>query len=242
VLLQRRDLARDHRTGHAKLVGDRGEAAEVRHPHEEVHRIEPVHCCSPSNFDFSIVAYFATPPAPKVQSSQLHGPRSGPIVKGRPSMSTSGSTPMNTRYTATAKTLHWLIAVLIFGMLGLGFYMTGLDLSPTKLQIYSWHKWAGVTIAAHAGHHLLYVLMFAIPLTGWLMSSAKGFQTVWFGVLPIPDLLAKDKALGDLLQTVHVVLNLVLIAVLLGHVGAALKHHFFDKDDVLTRMLPGRAD
>ena len=97
-------------------------------------------------------------------------------------------------------------------------------------------------IAAHAGHHLLYVLMFAIPLTGWLMSSAKGFQTVWFGVLPIPDLLAKDKALGDLLQTVHVVLNFVLIAVLLGHVGAALKHHFFDKDDVLTRMLPGRAD
>lgn len=181
------------------------------------------------------------------------------------------STPMNAHYTATAKTLHWLIAVLIFGMLGLGFYMTGLDLSPTKLQIYSWHKWVGVTvfllvvvrlawrithrppalpqhmaplerIAAHAGHHLLYVLMFAIPLTGWLMSSAKGFQTVWFGVLPIPDLLAKDKALGDLLQTVHVVLNFVLIAVLLGHVGAALKHHFLDKDDVLTRILPRRRD
>ncbi len=174
---------------------------------------------------------------------------------------------MNTHYTATAKALHWGIAVLIFGMLGLGFYMTGLSLSPTKLQIYSWHKWAGVTIfllvlfrlawrighrppelpqhmgaierfAAHAGHHLLYVLMLAIPLSGWLMSSAKGIQTVWFGVLPLPDLLDKDKALGDLLQTVHLSLNLILIAVLLGHIGAALKHHFFDKDDVLTRMLP----
>ncbi|ENO86070.1 cytochrome b [Thauera linaloolentis] len=176
---------------------------------------------------------------------------------------------MSAQYTATAKALHWGIAVLIFGMLGLGFYMTGLSLSPTKLQLYSWHKWAGVTLfllvvlrlawrfahrppalprhmapierfAAHAGHHLLYVLMFAIPLTGWLMSSAKGFQTVWFGVVPIPDLLDKDKALGDLLQTVHLSLNFALIAVLLGHVGAALKHHFIDKDDVLTRMLPHR--
>ena len=176
---------------------------------------------------------------------------------------------MSTHYTATAKALHWGIAVLIFGMLGLGFYMTGLDLSPTKLQLFSWHKWAGVTVfmlvvvrlawrvthrppalpahmpalerfAAHAGHHLLYVLMIAIPLSGWLMSSAKGFQTVWFGVLPLPDLLAKDKALGNLLETVHVVLNYTLIAVLLGHVGAALKHHFIDRDDVLTRMLPRR--
>jgi cytochrome b561 len=80
--------------------------------------------------------------------------------------------------------------------------------------------------------------MLAIPLSGWLMSSAKGFQTVWFGVLPIPDLLAKDKALGDLLQTVHLSLNVTLIAVLIAHVGAALKHHFIDKDDILTRMLP----
>ena len=53
---------------------------------------------------------------------------------------------MSPHYTATAKALHWGIAVLIFGMLGLGFYMTGLDLSPTKLQLFSWHKWAGVTV------------------------------------------------------------------------------------------------
>lgn len=178
---------------------------------------------------------------------------------------------MSTHYTSTAKALHWGIAVLIFGMLALGFYMTGLSLSPTKLQLYSWHKWVGVSVfvlvvlrlawrvahrppalpshmapierlAAHLGHHLLYLVMFAIPLSGWLMSSAKGFQTVWFGVLPIPDLVAKDKALGDLLQTVHLALNFVLIAVLLGHIGAALKHHFINKDEVLTRMLPGRAD
>ena len=55
-----------------------------------------------------------------------------------------------------------------------------------------------------------------------------------------PDLLAKDKALGDLLQTVHMVLNLVFALAIAGHIGAALKHHFIDRDDILTRMLPGR--
>lgn len=171
------------------------------------------------------------------------------------------------RYTATAIALHWLMAFLIFGLLALGFTMQDLPLSPEKLQLYSWHKWAGVSafllvlvrlawrlshrppalpagmpkplqVAAHAGHLALYALMLLIPLSGWLMSSAKGFQTVWFGVLPIPDLLGKDKALGDLLQTVHMSLNLLFVAVIAGHIGAALKHHFIDKDDILTRMLP----
>jgi cytochrome b561 len=174
------------------------------------------------------------------------------------------------RYTATAKALHWAMAILIFGLLALGFYMHDLPLSPEKLQLYSWHKWAGVTafllvlvrlawraahrppplpsampahlqVAAHAGHFLLYVLMLAIPLSGWLMSSAKGFQTVWFGVLPIPDLLAKDKELGDLLQQVHMALNLVFAIIIAGHTSAALKHHFIDRDDILTRMLPANA-
>ena len=174
---------------------------------------------------------------------------------------------MNHRYTRTAKGLHWLIALLILGLLGLGFYMHDLPLSPQKLQLYSWHKWAGVTVfllvivrlawcvthqppplpagmprwqqwAAHTTHVLLYLLMLAIPLSGWLMSSAKGFQTVWFGVLPLPDLLAKDKVLGDLLATLHMSLNLLLVALLVAHVGASLKHHFINKDDVLLRMLP----
>ena len=61
---------------------------------------------------------------------------------------------------------------------------------------------------------------------------------MWFGVLPIPDLLDKNKELGDLLQTVHMSLNLLFVVVLLGHIGAALKHHFIDKDDILIRILP----
>jgi len=173
------------------------------------------------------------------------------------------------RYTRTAIALHWLIAAGLLGLFSLGVYMSDLPLSPLKLKLYSWHKWAGVTMFAlialrllwrlghrppalpahmgrleqwfaHAGHLALYLLMFAIPLSGWLMSSAKGFQTVVFGVLPLPDLLDKNKELGDLLQTLHWGLNMLLALTVLGHAAAALKHHFLDKDDVLTRMLPGR--
>lgn len=176
---------------------------------------------------------------------------------------------MNTHYTAVAKSLHWLMALFILGMLALGFYMTDLPLSPDKLQYYAWHKWAGVSVfilvwirlawrlmfpppalqeglssavrlAAHAGHWALYALMVVIPLTGWLMSSAKGFQTVWFGVLPLPDLLAKDKALGDQLAQLHWALNVGLLLLISGHAGAALWHHFVHKDDTLRRMLPAR--
>ena len=65
---------------------------------------------------------------------------------------------------------------------------------------------------------------------------------MWWGVLPLPDLVGKDKVLGNQLQTLHMALNWLLMAVLLGHVGAALKHHFVNRDDVLTRMLARRAD
>jgi len=168
-------------------------------------------------------------------------------------------------YTRTAKILHWGMAALIAALLSLGFVMTGLPLSPDKLQLYAWHKWAGVSVfllvwlrllwrlrhpappwpagmprwqqrAAQLGHIALYGLMFAIPLSGWLLSSAKGVQTVWFGVLPLPDLVAKNKQLGQLLSEVHELLNFTLLALLAIHMGAALKHHWIDRDDTLRRM------
>ena len=173
---------------------------------------------------------------------------------------------MNSTYTPVAKGLHWLMAALILSLLALGITMTGLQLSPQKLAMYSLHKGFGVTafllvwlrlawrvihrppalpvtltplmrLLAHAGHAALYVLMITIPLTGWLMSSAKGFQTVWFAVIPIPDLIGKEQALGDLLQQAHKLLNLLLMLTLAGHVLAALWHHFVSKDDSLRRML-----
>ena len=86
------------------------------------------------------------------------------------------------------------------------------------------------------GQAALYFLLLAIPLSGWLMSSAKGVQTVWFGVLPLPDVLSRDAALGIVLERVHLTLNYVLLALVIGHVLAALKHHFVDRDGLLRRM------
>ncbi|QJR11063.1 Cytochrome b561 [Usitatibacter rugosus] len=171
------------------------------------------------------------------------------------------------RYTRTAIALHWIAAVLILGNLAWGLYMVSLEFSPAKLKYYSWHKWTGVTIfvlaaarllwrlkhpapplpahmpvwesrAAHASHILLYVLFFAGPLTGWLFSSAGGFQTVYFGVLPIPDLLGKDRELADVLKVVHRSTVYALGGLIALHAAAAVKHHVIDRDDVLTRMLP----
>lgn len=161
---------------------------------------------------------------------------------------------------------HWLIALLIFAGFALGLYMHDLPLSPQKLRYYSYHKWLGVTVfalvlvrvflrwryppppvlpaprwqqrAARGVHQAFYFLMFAIPLSGWLMSSAKGFSTVWFGVLPLPDLLEKDEALGDLLRFFHETLNWLLALLVCLHAGAALKHHWHDRDATLARMLP----
>lgn len=173
------------------------------------------------------------------------------------------------QYTSTAKVLHWLIALMIIGLFALGQYMSDLSMSPSKLQLYSWHKWAGVTVfllvlirlgwrllhappalpaqmskrqqlASHASHTMLYVLMLAIPISGWLMSSAKGYQTVWFGVVPLPDLIGKDKQIGEALAELHGSLNGLLMLIVSIHALAALKHHFIDRDDVLLRMLPSR--
>lgn len=194
---------------------------------------------------------------------------SNPIAESRPDVA-QDTTASGQGYTALAKGLHWLMAAMIFGLLGLGIYMTDLPLSPEKLQLYSWHKWAGVSFfmlvwirllwrlshrppalpphmsdlqqrLAHLGHAALYGLMFAIPISGWLMSSAKGFQTVWFGVIPLPDLLARDRELGDALAWVHKLLNLSMIVLVIGHIAVAVKHHVKDKDDVLRRMVWGRA-
>jgi cytochrome b561 len=174
---------------------------------------------------------------------------------------------MADHYTRTAIALHWAVAFLIFAAFPLGVYMHDLPLSPEKLRLFSYHKWIGVTIfvlavlrvlwrsthrppplpagmprweklAAETVHYLLYALIFAVPLSGWLMSSAKGVQTVWFGVLPLPDLVGRDKELGDLLKEVHESLNFVMLGLVLAHIGAALKHHFIERDRVLARMIP----
>ncbi|HAO93583.1 MAG: cytochrome b [Deltaproteobacteria bacterium GWB2_55_19] len=172
----------------------------------------------------------------------------------------------NDRWTWTAIFLHWVVATLIVANFALGEYMGDLAVSPMKLRLYSYHKWLGVTVfaltiirlawrafhapppfpagmpswerfAAKAAHALLYALIFIIPLAGWLGSSAHGFQTIYLGVIPIPDLLAKNNELSELLEEVHEQLNHALLLLVIAHAGAAMKHHFIDKDDILRRMI-----
>jgi cytochrome b561 len=175
------------------------------------------------------------------------------------------------RYTTTAIVLHWLIAMLIIGAFTLGLVMTDIPgFSPTKLRYYSWHKWAGVTVlllaalrllwrlkhrppelsasmpawqrsAAHGLHHLLYVLIFAVPLSGYFYTLAAGFPVVYFGLFQLPVLIAKNPALAETLKTVHYWLNMTMAALVLLHVLAALKHTFVDRDGTMRRMLPGRS-
>jgi cytochrome b561 len=80
-----------------------------------------------------------------------------------------------------------------------------------------------------------------MPLTGWLMSSAKNYPVSWFGLLQLPDLVAPDTGLSHDLEDVHEWLSNVLIALAGLHVLAALKHQFIDRDDLLMRMLPWRS-
>lgn len=99
-----------------------------------------------------------------------------------------------------------------------------------------WQTWL-----YHGTHHGLYLLFFAVPLMGWAYSSAAGFPIVWFGQIALPDLLAADKALAEILKPLHRVLAYALLGLASLHIAAALKHHWIDRDGLLTRMLPTRA-
>jgi cytochrome b561 len=177
--------------------------------------------------------------------------------------------PTTRRYTTIAIALHWLLALMIVTSLCVGTYMADLPFSPTRLKLFNWHKWAGITIlalsalrllwrlghrppadppmpawqrtAAHATHWGLYALFFAVPLVGWAYSSAAGFPIVLYGVLPLPDFVSPDKALSEAIKPWHGRLAWLLAALVAMHVAAALKHHFVDRDGLLLRMRPGRA-
>jgi cytochrome b561 len=170
------------------------------------------------------------------------------------------------RYSDTAIALHWLTALLIVTGFTLGLSMVDMPISRQKLQWYAWHKWIGITVflltcarlawrlghavpaplpmprwqqrAARVSHGLLYALLLVIPLSGWVYSSSTGVQVVYLGLIPLPDLVSKDRELAAVLRIVHVTLNFTLLALVCVHTAAALKHHFADRDTVLTRMLP----
>jgi cytochrome b561 len=170
-------------------------------------------------------------------------------------------------YTAVAQALHWLIAALIVIQFTLAYMADDLPIGAHKLALLARHKSFGMTVLmlailrllwrlghappplpsgmtplermlARGTHMAFYVLLFAMPLTGWLMSSAKNYSVSWFGLFTWPNLIGKNETAFKLLLSTHETLSFVLFAIAILHIVAALKHHFWNKDDVLLRMLP----
>ncbi|MGA9421029.1 MAG: cytochrome b [Rhodanobacteraceae bacterium] len=170
-----------------------------------------------------------------------------------------------------ARTFHWLIvaAILVQGTVGL--VMINLPRRPSIIPVYSFHKSLGLTIlalavlrlawrafdrrpeeppgmphwqviAARVSHVLLYVLLFALPLSGWLFDSIASLRPLyWWGLVRMPSLTGGAlPAWKDAAANLHATLFWTLFGVAALHVAAALKHHLIDRDDVLRRMLPGR--
>ncbi len=168
-------------------------------------------------------------------------------------------------YGAVARGLHWLTALIILGIILAGLYMTTLPNSPDKFQIYALHKSFGLLVlwlvgfrllwrsfneqpeahtshklwerlSAKIAHLLLYIAMIAMPLSGWLMSSAGEYPVPFFG-FQMPDLVGKNPDLAKLMHQTHQLLSYILIGVIGLHGLGALKHHFIDKDSTLVRMM-----
>lgn len=166
---------------------------------------------------------------------------------------------------ALSRLLHWGTAGLILIQLILGVLAISWSLSPLKLDLFVWHKSTGMVIliltglrltwrlanpvprlpvdmaawqqgAARLSHGLLYVLLFALPVSGWLINSAANIPFRIFWLIPLPDLLAPDRQLAELFKIWHAVLIVLLLLALCLHIGAALYHHYRRRDPVLLRM------
>ena len=171
-------------------------------------------------------------------------------------------------YGSAAKSLHWLIALLVIGMLIFGFILTGLADNPTTSELIGVHKSVGLTIlllmiirlcwrfinpqpllpmtvplweqiAARSVHVFFYFALFLMPISGWVMSSLGGHPVNFWGWIDVRLPVAVNKPLAKQFFNVHTTIAWIIIGLLVLHIGAAIKHHFIEKNNVLRRMLPG---
>ena len=173
------------------------------------------------------------------------------------------------RWGSLAKFFHWTVVLLIIVQGTIGLVMVGLPKKPSIIPIYTFHKSIGITIlalavlrlvwrafdprpaepdgmpkwqlvGARAGHALLYVLLFLVPLSGWWYDSVSGLRPLyWFGLLEIPHIVAPDPSLKQFARDAHEYLFWALLVVALGHAAMAFIHQFVNRDGTLTRMWPG---
>jgi cytochrome b561 len=171
------------------------------------------------------------------------------------------------RYSGVAQALHWAVAALVVTQFVLAYAASGLPLGMERLILMARHKSVGMTILMLVGlrlawrawnpppplpasvrpmerrlarysHGAFYVLLFAMPVSGWLMSSAKNYSVSWFNLLTWPDLIGKNDTAFAWLRGLHDTMSFVLLALAIVHVVAAFRHQFWLKDDVLLGMLP----
>ena len=177
-----------------------------------------------------------------------------------------------TQWGSLAKFFHWTVVVLILVQATIGLVMVELPKRPTTIPVYSFHKSLGLTIfalailrllwrafdrrpheapgiphwqalGARAGHALLYLLIFAVPLSGWLFDSASSLRPLyWFNLIRIPSLVDKNDAIKEFAEGAHETLFWILAIVAAGHATMALIHHFHHRNETLRRMLPGRSN
>ena len=174
------------------------------------------------------------------------------------------------RWGWPSMTLHWTIALLLFSLLVMGYVMGELPRSPKYFWVYDLHKSLGLTalvlmlirliwrliagapkpepttatwqhLMATLTHWLMYTVAIAIPFSGWLYDSASGLRVLkYFGWISIPKLTTPNPELKSVAHSLHEYGALLLIALILAHAGAALVHHFVQRDRTLYRMLPSR--
>lgn len=176
---------------------------------------------------------------------------------------TSHASSTGGSYDRVARGLHWSTGVCLALLVALGLSMTRMEEGDSKLRVFTWHEWVGVTVfgltawrawwqlrhpgppielpwherlARRVAHTAIYVVLIAQPITGWLMSTAFGFPVVYLGIVPLPVVVPEDRALAEQLQTVHFWLAMALIGLFAAHLGAVLTHQFVRRDDVLSRM------
>lgn len=172
----------------------------------------------------------------------------------------------NSKYTYTAIFLHWVIAIFILVMVGLGWYMEDLPKGPDRSWFFATHKSIGLTVfllvsvrivwrlshrppewpdtmppwrqyLARRAHLLFYVLMCLQPISGYLSSSFSGYKTKYFGI-PLPHWGWKDEMLNELFSEVHEINSILLVSLIVAHVLGALSHAVRPGDGVFRRILP----
>lgn len=177
----------------------------------------------------------------------------------------------STAYDPVAKSLHWLMFLLLLVQFIVAFIMPEIERGVVPETYIKLHLSFGILIllvvvlrllwrlghpppraedslprmqqlAARAMHWIFYFLLLVLPFMGWAAASARDWQVSPFGLLTLPYLLPARTQIGHLIGDVHAVLSWTLLALIGLHVTLALYHYFIVRDRVLQRMLPGGGD